>query len=110
MAVISCPNCKKKISDKAKSCSHCAISMEGIDEDKLRSINHQKKIKKSQSIMTQSCIAMLLFCGGFLFLYSSNAQPDTWKYNVSIASTGIGFCLYIVNRIRLVIFKRSQKL
>lgn len=109
MAVISCPNCKKKISDKAKTCSHCSLDLVDLDADKLRSINHQNTIKKSQAIMTHSFIAMLLFCGGFLFLYWSNAQAGTWQYVSAISATIIGFVLYIVTRIRLIILKKSSK-
>lgn len=109
MAVINCPSCKKKISDKAKSCSHCNINMQDLNESKMHSMSQQQKIKKSQTLMTHSFIAMLLFCGGFLFLYSSNSQPGTWQYTVSVASIAIGFFLYIITRIRLIIFKRSSK-
>lgn len=109
MAVINCPSCNKKISDKATSCSHCSIDMINLDEDKLRSINTQNKIKKSQAIMMHSFIAMLLFCGGFLFLYWSNAHPGSWQYITSTAATALGFILYIITRIRLIILKRSSK-
>lgn len=110
MAVINCPNCKKKISDKAKSCSHCSVDMENLSSEKLHSMTQQQKIKKSQALMTQSFIAMLLFCGGFLFLYSSDTQPGNWQHTVSVVSILIGFFLYIITRIRLIIFKRSSKL
>ena len=31
MAVINCPSCKKKISDKAKNCSHCQLDLTELD-------------------------------------------------------------------------------
>ena len=43
--------------------------------------------------MNHSFIAMLLFCGGFLFLYWQDAQPGTWQYVVAITSTILGFIL-----------------
>ncbi|XQW86871.1 hypothetical protein ACOYR1_09170 [Thalassotalea piscium] len=109
MAVISCPSCKKKISDKAKSCSHCQLDLVKVDEEKLSTLNKINKINKSQQMMMHSFIAMLLFCGGFLVFYWQNAQPGTWLYIGSITSTILGFILYIITRIRLILLKRSSK-
>ena len=105
MAVINCPNCKKKISDKAKSCSHCAIDLTKVDAEKIASMKKVDKINQSQTLMNHSFIAMLLFCGGFLFLFSQDAQQGTWQYVISIGSAVIGFILYIVTRVRLVMLK-----
>jgi len=105
MAVINCPNCKKKISDKAKSCSHCSINLTNVDSDQIASMKKVDKINRSQTLMNHSFIAMLLFCGGFLFLYWQDAQQGTWQYFTSIGSAAIGFILYIVTRVRLVMLK-----
>jgi hypothetical protein len=108
MAVISCPSCKKKISDKAKTCSHCDIPIADVDQEKLAFIKQSNTIKQQQSLMNHSFIAMLLFCGGFLFFYMNDAKPGTIEYIGSIASTVIGFILYLVTRIRLLLLKRSK--
>ena len=109
MAVINCPNCRKKISDKAKSCTHCEIDLLNLDEEKLASMKQVDRIKKSQKIMTWSFIAMLLFCGGFLFYYWKNVQPGTWQYYLSAGATVLGFCIYIVTRVQLILLKRTEK-
>lgn len=109
MAVISCPNCKKKISDKAKHCDHCAIDLVNLDEEKLRSIQHINTINASQRLMTHSFIAMMLFCGGFFFLYWSEPDAESWQYMTTMGAIAIGFFLYIVTRIRLILLKRSRK-
>lgn len=109
MAIIQCPACKKKISDKAKSCSHCSVDLSRLDEDKMRNISQVNKIKQSQALMTHSFIAMLLFCGGFLAMYWQNLQPQTWQYNAAFGSSVCGFVLYLVTRVRLIILKRSSK-
>jgi len=108
MAVINCPNCKKKISDKAKICEHCQIDLSTLDADKIASLKRISTVAKSQQLMTHSFIAMLLFCGGFLFLYWQDAQPGTWEYVAAITSTILGFILYIITRVRLILSKRSQ--
>jgi hypothetical protein len=109
MAVIDCPSCKKKISDKAKACSHCGLDMINVDQDKLATIKKVGFIRRSQTLMNHSFIAMLLFCGGFLFLYWSNPQVNSVQYIASITSIVLGFILYIVTRVRLIILKKSSK-
>ena len=109
MAIINCPNCRKKISDKAKSCTHCEIDLANVDEEKLATMKQITKINKSQRIMTVSFVAMLLFCGGFLFYYWQNVQPGTWQYIVSVACTVLGFIIYIITRVQLILLKRSSK-
>jgi hypothetical protein len=109
MAVINCPSCKKKISGKAKSCQHCQLDLTALDADKIDSIKRVSAVAKSQQLMNHSFIAMLLFCGGFLFLYSQNAQPGTWQYVTAITSTILGFILYLVTRVRLLLTKRNRK-
>ncbi|WP_241238693.1 hypothetical protein [Colwellia sp. Arc7-635] len=102
-------SCKKKISDKAKSCQHCQLDLTALDADKIDSIKRVSAVAKSQQLMNHSFIAMLLFCGGFLFLYSQNAQPGTWQYVTAITSTILGFILYLVTRVRLLLTKRNRK-
>jgi hypothetical protein len=105
MAVINCPNCKKKISDKAKSCSHCDVNLSNVDAEQIASMKKINKINKSQSLMNHSFIAMLLFCGGILFMFWQNAQEGTWQYVTSLTSSVIGFIWYIATRVRLVMLK-----
>ena len=108
MAVINCPSCKKKISDKVKSCHYCQLDLTVLDADKIANLKRVSAVKKSQQLMNHSFIAMLLFCGGFLFLYWQDAQPGTWQYVSAITSTILGFILYIVTRVRLILTKRNQ--
>jgi len=108
MAVINCPSCKKKISDKAKSCNHCQLNLSALDADKIALLKRVETVKKSQQLMNHSFIAMLLFCGGFLSLYWLDAQPGSWQYVASISSTVLGFILYLVTRVRLILAKRGR--
>ena len=107
MAVINCPSCNKKISDKAKTCSHCQLELSNLDKDKRESISKVSYVKKHQSLMNHSFVAMLLFCGGFLSFWQY-ANPGTWQYTASITCTVAGFVLYLVTRIRILFLKRSK--
>ena len=108
MAVISCPSCKKKISDKAKQCSHCDMVLTGLDAEKIAHLNRINRINQGQKLMNYSFIAMLLFCGGFLFMFWDNVKQGTWQHNLAMASSVIGFIMYIVIRIKLLFFKRKK--
>jgi len=109
MAVINCPSCSKKISSKATVCDHCQINLENIDEEKLANMKRIALINESQKMMTLSFIALLLFCGGFLFFYWQNAQIGTWEYVASVTSAIVGFILYIFTRVKLILLKRKNK-
>jgi len=108
MAVINCPSCNEKISDKSKFCSHCHIDLTELDADKMQSLRNVNFIKKSQSLMNHSFIAMLLFCGGFLVMFLESVQADTWQYTLAMASTILGFIFYLVTRVRLLLLKKSK--
>jgi hypothetical protein len=109
MAVTNCPGCKKKISDKAKICNHCNLDLSELDADKLASLNRVNLINKTQRLMNYSFIAMLLFCGGFLFMFWEGVEPGTWQHNVAMVSTIIGFVMYIVIRAMLLFTKRKAR-
>jgi hypothetical protein len=53
-------------------------------------------------------IAMLLFVAGFGFMYWGAAEPGGLQHNLAIGITVVGFVWYIVNRVRLIILKRSD--
>ncbi len=109
MAVINCPNCKKKISDKAKKCNHCAVDLTELDSDKMASIDRINRINQGQRLMNYSFVAMLLFCGGFLFMYWDNVVPGSWQHTLAMVSSAIGFIMYIVIRVKLLFFKRKKQ-
>jgi len=108
MALVDCPSCSKKISDKAQSCQHCDFTLGKVNAEDIARKKSLNKYLKSQSIQTQSMVAMLLFVAGFGFMYWGGAEPSGLQYNLAIGLTFIGFIWYIVNRVRLIILKRSD--
>ncbi|NMH58607.1 zinc ribbon domain-containing protein [Alteromonas ponticola] len=106
MALIDCPSCNKKISDKTDTCQHCGFNLgKATDEDIVRK-QQLNRFKKLNSIQTQSMIAMLLFVAGFAFMYWGGARQDELQYNIAVLMSVVGFIWYIVNRIRILIIKR----
>jgi hypothetical protein len=108
MALVDCPSCNKKISDKAKSCQHCNMNLgDSSPEDIARKQSLNLYLKK-QKIQTQSMIAMLLFVGGFGFMYWGGVAAGGIQYKLAVGVSIIGFVWYLVNRVRLVFLKRSD--
>ncbi|WP_199611651.1 zinc ribbon domain-containing protein [Flocculibacter collagenilyticus] len=108
MAVINCPECNKKVSDKTQQCPHCDFAIGEVSEEKLESLNRIKKIKRMQRLTTQSFIAIILFAAGFTWMYWHEPEPESIELYVSQAAIAIGVIWYLVNRVRLIISKKKS--
>ncbi|AWL12151.1 hypothetical protein HMF8227_01678 [Saliniradius amylolyticus] len=108
MALMNCPSCSKKVSDKAEACQHCGFAIGSATSDDLHRKASLRRYKQQQSIQTQSMLAMLLFIGGFGFMYWGGATPEDMQYKASVGALVIGFIWYIVNRIRLIFVKKAD--
>ena len=108
MALIDCPSCNKKISDKSQNCQHCGFALGNASSEDIARKHSLNKYLKNQNIQTQSMIAMLLFVAGFGFMYWGGAAPGDLQHNLAIGLAIVGFIWYIVNRVRLILLKRSN--
>ena len=107
MALIDCPSCGKKISSKAKQCPHCHTDFTKTNADDAERKQSMSRFKKIQGIQNQSMIAMLMFVGGFAFMFLGEpVSQDDLRYKAAITCTVIGFVWYIVNRGRMIWLKR----
>lgn len=111
MAIVSCPECGKKISDKAAVCEHCGFVLEGQDPESLARKRRRNKADRINKLTAQSMFAMLVFVAGigglFYFRDETSADPN-WQAQASIAVMVIGFIWYIINRARLLLAKRQR--
>ena len=106
MALINCPSCNKKISDKASTCSNCGFPIgNASDEDILRKKNMQRFTKK-QNLNTQSMLATFLFVGGFGLWYWGGGQPTDLQQNFAVGCSVVGLVWYLVIRVRMFMMKR----
>ena len=108
MAIINCPQCSTKISDKNKTCPHCKLDMSNLSEEKIHSLSKINALKNNQNMMTYQAIAMLMFLGGVFGWYNIE-DTESPQYTAAIASTVIGFFWYIINRFIMIWQKRSKK-
>ncbi|MDN3651520.1 hypothetical protein QWY77_01815 [Thalassotalea ponticola] len=107
MALIDCPSCNKRISSKAPVCQHCHTVLDGTSDEQRKSMQQMARIQKHQQLMTHSMLAMLLFCGGFGFMFWGDHQPHSWQYTLSAGTTVVGFVWYVVTRVRILWAKRK---
>ncbi|WP_105199781.1 MULTISPECIES: hypothetical protein [unclassified Pseudoalteromonas] len=108
MAIISCPQCQKSISDKHQACPHCNAVFGEMDAETKNRMAARSKTQKQQSLMNQSFIALILFLGGFFVLYWHHPVPGSWQQTTCYVAIAIGVVWYLVNRVRLVLLKRKK--
>ena len=106
MALINCPSCNKKMSDKAKACPHCGFAINDASEEDILRKQQMQLFKKKQSIQNQSMLAMLMFVAGFGMWFWGGPDPSDLQQNASVGCSVIGFIWYLINRVRLIIVKR----
>lgn len=106
MALIDCPSCNKKISDKAQECQHCNFAIGNASSDDILRKEQLKRYQKLNGIQNQSLVAMLLFVAGFAFMYWGGTRPGDLQYNLAILASVVGFLWYVINRLRTVYIKR----
>ncbi|MBC3767292.1 zinc ribbon domain-containing protein [Neptunicella marina] len=107
MALIDCPACNKKISDKSKLCQHCGVAVGALDADDIRRKASLKKTQQLQSVNTQSIIAILMIAGGAWFALQDNVDKESLEYQIAVGAAVGGFFWAIVNRVRIVFIKRK---
>ncbi|WNC70480.1 hypothetical protein RGQ13_10050 [Thalassotalea psychrophila] len=107
MALINCPKCSKRISSKAAVCNHCQCILGDLNEEQRVNMQQLTRLEVSQKLMNQSMVAMLLFCGGFGFMFWGEPSPESWQYNIAAGSAVLGFSWYIINRVRILMLKKK---
>ena len=102
MARISCPACSKPISDKHKVCPHCDTALAGLDEHERAKLANRRFVQRKQALLNQSFVALIIFLGGFLYLYSREPAAESLEQMTTYGAIATGFVWYIINRINPV--------
>ena len=106
MALVDCPSCNKKTSDKAKTCPHCDFKIGDATSEDIERKQSLQRFKKLASIQNQSLLAMLIFVASFGFMYWGGTRPGDLQHNLAILGAVVGFVWYLVNRARIGYIKR----
>lgn len=108
MAIITCPHCNNKISDKAPQCPHCQIGVD-TDETERERLLKIKKVHQIKTLSVQSMMALVLAMAGFAVMYFDTPEPDSIQMTLARVAFAAGFIWYVVNRIRHFILKNKGK-
>jgi len=114
MAIINCPSCKERISDKAKTCGHCNFNLEsgenseGLTEEQLLSKAKLARMKLRYSLQMQAMSGIIVFLLGIMLWYFVGQRGlDTIANYLQLGLAFAGGIWYLVTRLRLIAFKKS---
>lgn len=105
MALVDCPICSKRISSLAKECQHCGSNLGELSDGQKDARRAIATIKKQQRLMTQSFIAMLIFCTGVLMYFLGDQEAKPWLPLASQIIGVIGLVWYLALRCFMVVQK-----
>ena len=114
MAIMNCPSCNQKISDKAKTCSNCQYDLvkkstsEGLTEEQLASKKHLAHIKKKYSLQMQAMTGIILVLLGASLWYFGGRGFSTISDILKLGMLATGAIWYLVTRVRLILFKKES--
>lgn len=91
MALISCPECEKEISDKASSCPSCGVPI----SDDVKAPNAASHTSVTRTGAKWEGIGFLLIVGGMV--YGMATGPENHAGGVA---AGIGFILFLIGRFK----------
>ncbi|CAB0149979.1 hypothetical protein PSI9734_00551 [Pseudidiomarina piscicola] len=108
MALIQCPSCNKRISDKAKTCSHCDFVLAGRSSEDLQREQARAVQRRKDKLLSQSMLALLIAIAAFAYTFLEQPHPDAWQAQVSYGLIVVGLVWFVINRVRIVFLKRGR--
>ncbi len=108
MALVNCPACNKKMSNQAQECPHCKFVLSGDDRTD-EELGRRKRERTRKQLQMHSLIAMVLFTLGAILFYHGTQVKDSWQGPWGMTILAVGIVLYVVTRIRIMIFNRTLK-
>lgn len=79
-----------------------------MTEEQLARIASKKRIAKQQMFINHSFLALILFLGGFLYLYWQQPAVGSIQMVLTKAAIGLGCFWYLVNRVILIYLKKKK--
>lgn len=121
MAIINCPGCTKRVSDKAAACEHCGFLLSGQDAAGLARQAQMNRNKLLNKLISQQMKAMLTFVIGIAaafydwseegamptFLVDTFFTPIVLKI-IGFSIMGLGLGWYMITRGRIYNLKRKR--
>ena len=102
MAIINCPNCSKRISDKSSFCEHCDMPLRELSEEDLARMQRRRWRKRVWQSKNVTYAAMTLLVVGALWWYLT--EPLGWTVPaplLPVGLIGLGAAAYLAGRVWL---------
>ncbi|WP_163933310.1 zinc ribbon domain-containing protein [Paraferrimonas sp. SM1919] len=108
MALVNCPVCNKRNSDKAQECRYCGVSFSG-DSASLERWRRIERIKKQASLTTHGFAAVTLVVAAMTLYFWGGDKPSSGEQISAFTMGIVGALWYVISRIRLFLHKRENK-
>jgi len=103
MALITCPECSKQVSDDTVSCPNCGNQIASAGEDKAAGVPLAAIKQKSRKLQFQYIISILLLIAGGVWIFvlvSSEEAVGKQDLITPVIMTVVGLVWAIVIKIR----------
>jgi len=109
MAIMNCPACDERISNKSGLCPHCSIQINEVDEERVRELR-RRKLRDNVYHMKMSSYAALTL---LLIAFGWYLADTSWFQHQSSMGPyilfAIGAVAYMVIRVFLFRFKMALR-
>ncbi len=108
MAIIKCPSCRERVSDKRDICPNCGFGIADTEAGlPLSEAEKRVKRKRGARLQMHSYAATLLFVVGVAWMFvESDGNVNNASY-WSMFVTGMGIVWYLTVRIIMVLVRRA---
>jgi len=109
MSIISCPECGKKISNKAAICTHCGFQMSEVSDEQLNTFRVRKLRDKIYHLNMISYAAITVFVAGFGWYWKDTGGFQHQSSTGPFILMGLAAVAYILVRVLLFAKRREKK-
>lgn len=107
MAIVSCPFCGKKVSNKSQSCQYCGNTLGEVSPEAAEKAHREIRYKQARSINNHAMLSVVLFLASFLYYYFWQPEHGSWQLDVNYLVMGCAGLGYVISKARMVMFKRK---
>jgi len=103
MALITCPECSKQVSEHTVSCPNCGYAIGSASEDKAAGVPLAAIKQKSKKLQFQYTLSILLLIAGGVWIFvlvSSEEAVGKQDLIIPVLMTVVGLVWAIVIKIR----------
>ena len=107
--IVKCPSCKKPVSDKAASCSHCGFSLDDVSVEAFKEQKRRSLRDRIYRLKMSSYLAITLLLAGAGWYFYETADLDLTPSMGPIILVALGSLAYLTVRVLLFINKRNMR-